>query len=136
MSTSHFSQCQFALPEMLHCISGIVGLQLNILLICIKLVGRIAYYHRGHIALKHRLDWNIPMSEFHLATIFVSPFQPALNIETVDLKIYPSFLFLHLNHPLQHPAFSAHILYPKHPFQHISDLNTILKYYSLGPRMC
>ena len=53
---------------MLYCISGIVGLQLNILLMCIKSVGRIAYYHRGHIALKHGSDWNIPMSEFHLAT--------------------------------------------------------------------
>ena len=36
---------------------------------CIKSVGRIAYYHRGHIALKHGSDWNIPMSEFHLANI-------------------------------------------------------------------
>ena len=52
---------------MLYCISGIVSLQLNILLMCIKSVGRIAYYHRGHIALKHGSDWNIPMSEFHLA---------------------------------------------------------------------
>ena len=50
---------------MLYCISGIVGLQLNILLMCIKSVGRIAYYHRGHIALKHGSDWNIPMPEFH-----------------------------------------------------------------------
>ena len=54
---------------MLYCISGIVGLQLNILLMCIKSVGRIAYYHRGHIALKHGSDWNIPMSEFHLASV-------------------------------------------------------------------
>ena len=54
---------------MLYCISGIVGLQLNILLMCIKSVGRIAYYHRGHIALKHGSDWNIPMSEFHLAIL-------------------------------------------------------------------
>ena len=55
---------------MLYCISGIVGLQLNILLTCIKSVGRIAFYHRGHIALKHGSDWNIPMSEFHLASTY------------------------------------------------------------------
>ena len=69
MPTYHFSQCQFAFPEMLHCISGIVGLQLNTLLMCIKLVDRIAYFHRDHIALKHESDWNIPMLEFHLAII-------------------------------------------------------------------
>ena len=57
---------------MLYCISGIVGLQLNILLMCIKSVGWIAYYHRGHIALKHGSDWNIPMSEFHLATLIIT----------------------------------------------------------------
>ena len=62
-----FHNVNLLLPEMLYCISGIVGLQLNILLMCIKSVGRIAYYHRGHIALKHGSDWNIPMSEFHLA---------------------------------------------------------------------
>ena len=64
-----FHNVNLLLPEMLYCISGIVGLQLNILLMCIKSVGRIAYYHRGHIALKHGSDWNIPMSEFHLATL-------------------------------------------------------------------
>ena len=57
------------LPEMLHCISGSVGLQINFLLICIKSAGWIVYYHRGHIALKHRSYWNITMSEFHLAII-------------------------------------------------------------------
>ena len=73
-----YQTCQFPifynanlhLPEMLHCISESVGLQINILSMCIKLVGRIAYYHRGHIALKHGSDWNIPMSEFHLAKKF------------------------------------------------------------------
>ena len=65
-----FHNVNLLLPEMLYCISGIVGLQLNILLMCIKSVGRIAYYHRGHIALKHGSDWNIPMSEFHLAHFF------------------------------------------------------------------
>ena len=62
-----FHNVNLLLPEMLHCISRIVGLQINILLMCIKMVGQIAYYHRGHIALKHGSDWNIPMSEFHLA---------------------------------------------------------------------
>ena len=65
-----FHNAKLPLPEMLHCISESVGLQINILLMRIKLVGRIAYYHRGHIALKHRSDWNIPMSEFHLASLF------------------------------------------------------------------
>ena len=62
-----FHNANLPLPEMLYCISESVGLQINILLMCIKLVGRIAYYHRGHIAFKHGSDWNIPMSEFHLA---------------------------------------------------------------------
>ena len=73
-----FHNANLPLPEMLHCISESVGLQINILLICIKLVGRIAYYHRGHIALKHGSDWNIPMSEFHLASVkVVLPLVPA-----------------------------------------------------------
>ena len=63
-----FHNANLPLPEMLHCISESVGLQINILSMCTKLVGRIAYYHRGLIALKHGSDWNIPMSEFHLAT--------------------------------------------------------------------
>ena len=69
-----FHNANLPLPEMLHCISESVGLQINILLMCIKLVGRIAYYHRGHIALKHGSDWNIPMSEFHLAKEIVARF--------------------------------------------------------------
>ena len=61
-----FHNANLPLPEMLHCISESVGLQINLLLMCIKLVGRIAYYHRGHIALKRGSDWNIPMSEFQV----------------------------------------------------------------------
>ena len=57
-----FHNANLPLPEMLHCISESVGLQINILSMCIKLVGRIAYYHRGHIALKRGSDWNIPTS--------------------------------------------------------------------------
>ena len=51
--------------------SGIAFLKVSVadihLLMCIKLVGRTAYYHRGHIALKHGSVWNIPIPEFHLA---------------------------------------------------------------------
>ena len=67
-----FHNANLPLPEMLHCFLESVGLQINLLLMCIKLVGRIAYYHRGHIALKHGSDWNIPMSEFHLAVLIES----------------------------------------------------------------
>ena len=77
-----FQNVNLLLPEMLHCISGIVGLQLNLLLMCIKSVDRIAYYHRGHIALKHGSDWNIPMPEFHLAKIYHS---------SIDLLVLDGF---------------------------------------------
>ena len=66
-----FHNANLPIPEMLHCNFESVGLQINTFLMCIKLVGRIAYYHRGHIALKHGSDWNIPMSEFHLAIWFL-----------------------------------------------------------------
>ena len=53
---------------------------------------------------------------FAMKNMCVSLFQPALNMETVNLKFYPP---LPPSAPESEPhilAFTAHISYPKHPF--------------------